>query len=154
MLSRGMSHLLDFVRQLLTFTYPRTTVTGIYTKTGGKNSKYSWTGEIFNVSGAASIHVQLLRHIFRDRYSETHNRPMPGMRRFEVIAPWQFLCSVPAPTFSRSGEAVLAPCDRATFEALEHSVSSIGVCMSEFVEKRGQKRGQKTVEEEDADIDE
>lgn len=102
------------------------------------------------MSGAALIHVQLLRHVFHEHYSETHNQLMPGMRRFEVIAPWQFLCSVPAPTFSRSGEAVLAPCDRVTFEALERSVSSIGMRMSEFIEKLGQK----TVEEEDADIDE
>ena len=116
-----------------------TTVTGIYTKTGGNNSKYSWAGEIFNMPGAASIHIQLLRHPFHEHYSETHNRPMSGIRRFEVIAPWQFLCSVPAPTSSRSGEAVLAPCDRMTFEALEYSVSSIGVRMSEFIEKRGQK---------------
>jgi hypothetical protein len=135
---------------LPTFTDSRTTVTGTYTKTGGKNSKYSWTQAVTNISGAATLHTQLFRHIFRDRYSETHNQPMPGMRRFEVIAPWQFLCAASAPMFSRSGEILLAPCDRAIFEALERSALSIGVCMLEFVGKRGQK----IAEDEDDNGDE
>ena len=62
---------------------------------------------------------------------------MPGMRRFEVVAPWRFLCTASVPTFSLNGEMILTPCDRATFEALERSVLSIGVCMLEFVKKRG-----------------
>ena len=153
-LYRGKDHALEryvgSVRLCLpTFADSRTTVIGIYTKTGGKNSKYSWMREITNVSRAATIHVQLFRHIFRDHYSETHNRPMPGMRQFEVIPPWKFLCTATAPTFSPNGEAIVTPCDRATFEALERSALSIGVCMPEFVEKRSRK----IVEEEEADID-
>ena len=42
-------------------------------------------------------------------------------------------------------EVILASCDHATFEALEHSGLSIGVCMLEFSEKRGRR----TAEEED-----
>lgn len=127
-------------------------VVGIYTKTGAKNSKYSWTREIINISATTTIHVQLFRHIFRDHYSGVHNQPMPGMRRFEVIAPWQFLCTASAPTFSQSGEAVLAPCDRAIFEALGHSVLSISMCMLEFVEKRGRKTAT-AEEDDDEDVD-
>ena len=60
-------------------------------------------------------------------------------------------CLVPAPTFSRSGEVVLTPYNCAIFEELGRSALSIGLCVLEFVEKRGRK----TIEEsEDADIDE
>jgi len=135
-----------------TFTDSRAIVTGIYTKTGGKNSRYSWTQAIANISGAATIHVQLFRHTFRDRHSETHNQPIPGMRRFEIIPPWRFLCAASTPTRSPSGEVILAPGDRAIFEVLERSALSIGICLQEF----SGKRGQKTAEEEgdgDADAD-
>jgi len=135
-LSRGT---LDSFNSPVNSANPHTTVIGIYTKTGGKNSKYSWTPNTTNISNAATLHVQLFRHIFRDRYSETHNKPMPGMCRFEVIPPWRFMCTASPPMFPHGGEAVLAPCDRATFEALKSSVSSIIVCMSEFVVKRGRK---------------
>ena len=59
----------------------------IFQKTGGKNSECLWTREFTNASGAATIHVQLFRNIFLDRYPETHNRPMPRVCGFEVIAP-------------------------------------------------------------------
>lgn len=134
-----------------TCTDSLTIVTGIYTKTGGKNSRYSWTREITSISGAATLHVQLFRHSFRDRHTETHNQPIPGMRRFEVIAPWQFLCTASAPTLSHSGEAVLAPCDRTTFEGLQRAASSISMCMLEFSGRRGRKV--KTAEEEEGDAD-
>lgn len=75
---------------------------------------------------------------------------MPGMRQFKVITPWQFLCLVPALTFSHSGEVVLTPYNYAILEELGRSVLSIGVYVLEFVEKCGRK----TVEEEDANIDE
>lgn len=149
MFSRGA--LGSYLGCLPAFTDSHITVTGIYTKTGGKNSKYSRTRNVTNISGVATVHVQLFRQIFRDRYSETHNQPMPGIRRFEVIAPWQFLCTASAPTFSHTGEAILAPCDYTTFKALEQSVSSIGGCMSNFAEKRGQKAGE---EDDSADADE
>lgn len=123
----------------------------IYTKTGGKNSKYSWTPEVNNISGAAAIHVQLFRHVFRDRYSETHHQPIPGMRRFEIISSWQFLCAASAPKSLHGGEVFLASCDRAIFEELERSVKSIGVCMLEFVGKQGQKTAEGGAEDDDDD---
>ena len=88
------------------------------------------------------------QHILCDCYSENHNQPIPGMRRFEVIHPWWFLCAASTPTFSRS-EVILAPGDHAIFEALTHSVLSISVCVLEF----GGKRGWKAVEEEQDDDD-
>ena len=148
MLSRGTSSSFNLPAN---FADPHTIVTGIYTKTGGKHSKYSWTPKITCVSGATTLHVQLFRHVFRDRYSEAHNEPMPGMRRFEVIPPWHFLCTVSPPTFAHGGEAVLAPCDCATFEALKRSVSSIVMCMTEFVGKRGRKAVE---DDEDDDVGE
>ena len=111
----------------------------IYTKTGGKNSKYSWTPEINNISGAAAIHVQLFQHVFRDRYSETHHQPILGMRQFEILASWQFLCAASAPKSLHHGEMFLASCDHAIFEELERLVSSISTCMLGFVGKKGQK---------------
>ena len=59
---------------LLTFADPCTIVIGICTKTGGKNSKYSWALCITNVSGAPTIHVRLFRRIFRDRSSKAHHQ--------------------------------------------------------------------------------
>jgi len=142
------------LNHLLTFADSRMIVIGIYTKTGGKNSKYSWTQGITNISSAATIHIQLFRHIFRNRYSEKHNQPIPGMRRFEIIAPWQFLCTASAPTFSHSGEVILTPCDRTTVETLTCSVLSIGVCMAEFTGKRGRKTVEEGEDGDDADADE
>jgi len=49
---------------LLTFADPCTIVIGICTKTGGKDSKYSWAFCNTNVSGAAAIHIRLfLAHL-------------------------------------------------------------------------------------------
>jgi len=107
-----------------------------------------------NVSSAATIHVQLFQQIFRDRYSKKHDQPIPGMRQFEVITPWQFLCAASAPTFSHSGDVVLAPCDRTIVEALEHLVLSIGTCMLEFIKKRGKKAIEEEEDDNDADADE
>ena len=76
-----------------------TRVTAIYIKTGGKNGKYSWVPSITNVSSAATLHIQLFRHVFRDRYSQTHNHTIPGMNRLEVISLWQFLCTISTPRF-------------------------------------------------------
>ena len=129
-------------------------VMAIYMKTGGKNSKYSWTQAITNISGAATIHVQLFRHIFRNCYSKTHNQPIPGMRRFEIIAPWQFLCAASAPAVSDSGEMVLTHHDYTIAEVLERSAPSISVCMHEFIEKRGQKALEEEEDGGDGEIDE
>jgi len=136
-LTRGM---LNSLNPSADFADPHTTVTGIYTKTGGKNSKYSWTPKITNISGATTLHVQLFRHVFRNRHSEIHNKPIPGMRWFDVIPPWCFLCTALPPSFSPgSGEVVLTPCDCATFDALKRSVLNIFMCMTEFVGKCGWK---------------
>lgn len=58
---------------------PHIPVMAIYKKMGGKNGKYSWVPSITNVSSATTLHVQLFRHMFRDRYSQTHNYPVPGI---------------------------------------------------------------------------
>jgi hypothetical protein len=82
-------------------------VTAIYTKTGGKDAKYSWVPSITNIPRAATLHMQSYWHIFRNRYSQTHNHPVLGIYRFEVIALWQFLCAISTPKVLPSGEAVL-----------------------------------------------
>ena len=127
-----------------------TPVTAIYTKTGGKNAKYSWVLSITNVSSAATLHIQLFRHVFRDRYSRTHNHPVPGMNQFEVIAPWQFLCTISTPKILHSGEVILEnSCDRVTFEGLTRSQLAISMCMKDFIPKRGAK----VIQEEDDDAE-
>lgn len=82
MLSRGMSDLTC----LSTFTDSCATVTGIYMKTDGKNSKYSWTQAIANILGAAMIHVQLFRHTLRDCYSAKHNPRDAKVRGYPSMA--------------------------------------------------------------------
>ena len=127
-----------------------TRVTAIYIKTGGKNGKYSWVPSITNVSSAATLHIQLFRHVFRDRYSQTHNHTIPGMNRLEVIALWQFLCTISTPRFLRGGEVILEnSCNRATFEALTCSKLAISMCMKEIIPKRGAK----VIQEEDDDTE-
>lgn len=82
---------------------------------------------------------------------------MPGMRQFDVINSWQFLCTASTPERSQSGEEVLNPCDHAVFEELNRLVPSICLCMPAFVEKRGRKAVEESIEEEDdcdADADE
>jgi len=129
-------------------------VTAIYTKTGGKNGKYSWVPSIANVSRAAALHVQLFRHVFRNRFSWTHNHPVPGMKRFEVIAPWQLLCTVSTPKALPSEVILEGSCDRATFEALARSRLAISVCMREFIPKRKTKVAQEGEEDAEDDGDE
>jgi hypothetical protein len=113
-------------------------VIAVYTKTGGKNGRYSWVPSITNISSATTLHVRLFRCISFDWYSRTHNDPVPGMNRFEVIAPWQFLCTVSTPKVLPGGEVVLEDyCDRETVRALTHSTFAIGTCVNAFVPKRG-----------------
>jgi len=88
-------------------------------------------------------------YFLRQKHRSAHH-----LRRSEVIAPWQFLCTASAPTFSHSGEVILAPCDRTTVETLTCSVLSIGVCMAKFTGKRGQKTVEEGEDGDDADADE
>jgi hypothetical protein len=71
------------------------------------------------------------------------------MRQFDVINSWQFLCAASAPEHSQSGEEVLRPYDQTVFEELKRSLASIRVCMLEFVERRGRKALEETIEEEE-----
>ena len=91
-----------------------------------------------NISSAASFHVQVFRHVFRAKHRATNDEPgMSGMYRFEVIAPHQFLCTVSSKPELAVHDAILAPCDQSTFNALKHSTQAIQARMSDFAPKRG-----------------
>jgi len=107
---------------------------------------------ITNVSSAATLHVQLrlFRHTFRDRYSQTYNHPIPGINRFEIIAPWQFLCVISTPKVLPGGEVILENSrDQATFKALTSSKVAIGRCMKDFAPNRGRN----LIQEDDDDLE-
>ena len=91
-----------------------------------------------NVSSAASLHVQIFRHVFRAKHRATHDEPgMPGMHRFEVITPHQFVCTVSSKPELAVHDASLAPMDQLIFIALKRSTQAIQACISKFSPKRG-----------------
>lgn len=59
------------------------------------------------------------------------------MFRFEVIAPYQFLCTVSSKPEFTGHDVTLARTDQMMYDALKHSTQAIQVCMSDFAPKRG-----------------
>ena len=110
-----------------------------------------------NVSSVASLHVQVFRQVFRGKHRATHDEPgIPGMYRFEVIAPYQFLCTVSSKPEFVGHDATLTPIDQLMYNALKHSTQAIQVCMFDFAPKRGKgvaKAGGEDVELEGEDAD-
>jgi len=96
----------------------------------------------------STLHVQLFRHTFRDRYSQTHNHPIPG--RLEIIAPWQLLYVISTLKVFPGGEVILENSrDQATFKALTSPKVAIGRCMKDFAPKRGRN----IIQEDDDDLE-
>jgi len=87
---------------------------------------------------------------FADGCSQTHNHPIPGINRFEIIAPWQFLCVISTPKVLPGGEVILENSrDQATFKALTSSKVAIG----RFVKDFAPKRSRNVIQEDDDDLE-
>ena len=95
--------------------------------------------------------------MFRDKHCATHNKPgIPGMCRFGVIAPYQFLCSVSSEPKIAGHDVTLAAADQVLHNALKESAQDIGECVAKFTPKRGKNAlkvegGDAEAEEEDSD---
>jgi len=79
------------------------------------------------------------------------------MYHFEVIAPYQFLCTVSSKPQFAGRDATLTPTDQMMYDALKDSTRAIKVCVSDFAPKRRGKGaarvGGEDVEGEEEDID-